>query len=336
MSDLKHKIIMDVDTGSDDAVALILAMLDDSFDLQGITAVNGNLEVKLTTENSLRMVEFCNRQDTVKVYKGADLPLVSTLLPNTPQSMAPIPRREGESVPEGLHHASHIEVPKFTIKEEDDSAVVWLINKLRHEEDKSITIVAVGPLTNIALAMRSDPRIIPKIKRIVIMGGADAYAGSSSMAAEFNVWIDPEAMEIVLQSGCDVTIVPLDATFSSYITPSDAEDIRAIGTPEADKVADLILKYGTAKMLKGRDEEELHIPIHDALALCSVRYPEVLYTKEVCCHVDTSHGIAYGETVIDKRRGVTASKPNCKFAFKADRELFVSWIKDVLTKAKER
>ena len=168
------------------------------------------------------------------------------------------------------------------------------------------------------------------------MGGADAYAGSNSMAAEFNVWIDPEAMEIVLQSGCDITIVPLDATFSSYITPSDAEEIRAIGTPEANKVADLILKYGTAKMLKGRDEEELRIPIHDALALCSVRYPEVLFTKDVCCHVDTSHGIAYGETVIDKRRGITANQPNCRFAFKADRELFVSWIKDVLMKARDR
>lgn len=336
MAELKHKIIMDVDTGSDDAVALILAMLDDTFDLVGITSVNGNLEVKLTTENSLRMVEFCGKEDTVKVYRGADLPLVSTLLPTTVQSQLPIPRREGASIPEGLHHAAHIPTPKFTIKEEDDCAVVWLINTLRAAADGEITIVAVGPLTNIALALRSDPRIISKIKEIVIMGGAAEYAGSNSMCAEFNVWIDPEALEIVLQSGCPVTIVPLDATFSAYMTPSDAEKIRAVGTPEADMLANLVLKYGTAKMLKGQNEGETHIPIHDALALCSVRYPQVLYKERVCCHTDISRGFAYGQTIIDRRKGVTAPEPNCWFSFGADRELFLSWIIDVLEKAKNK
>ena len=336
MAETKRKIIMDVDTGSDDAVALILAMLDDTFDLLGVTSVNGNLEVKLTTENTLRMVEFCGKEDEVKVYRGADLPLVSTLLPNTVQSMLPIPRREGESVPEGLHHAAHIPTPKFTIKEEDDCAVVWLINTLRHARDGEITLIPVGPLTNIALAMRSDPRIIPKIREIVIMGGANAYAGSNSMCAEFNVWVDPEALEIVLQSGCKVTLVPLDATFSAYITPSDAERIRAVGTPEADMLAGLILKYGTAKMLKGRDEGETHIPIHDALALCSVRYPEVLKKKAVCVHTDISRGFAYGQTIVDRRSGVTAPAPNCEFAFGADREKFIGWIIDVLEKAKDR
>lgn len=331
----KHKIIMDVDTGSDDAVALILAMLDDTFDLLGVTSVGGNLEVKLTTENTLRMVEFCEKQDRVGVYRGADLPLVSTLLPTTAQSQLPLPRREGVSVPEGLHHAAHIPTPKFTIKEQDDCAVVWLINTLRAAGDGEITLVAVGPLTNIALAVRADPRIVPKVKELVIMGGAEQYAGSNSMCAEFNAWVDPEALEIVLQAGFKTTLVPLDATFSAYITPSDAERIRAVGTPQADMLADLILKYGTASMLKGIDPEgETHIPIHDALALCSVRYPQVLKRKDACCHVDISGGHAYGQTILDRRRGESAPEPNCEFAFGADRELFLSWIVDVLTKAK--
>ena len=333
----RRKIIMDVDTGSDDAVALILAMLDDTFELVGVTSVNGNLEVKLTTENTLRMVEFCGKEDTVKVYRGADLPLVSTLLPTTAQSLLPVPRREGVSLPEGLHHAAHIPTPKFTIREEDDCAVVWLINTLRSAGEGEITLIAVGPLTNIALAIRSDPRIVPKIKEIIIMGGAAQYAGSNSMCAEFNVWIDPEALEIVLQAGCKTTLVPLDATFSAYITPSDAERIRTVGTAEADMLADLILKYGTASMLKGREPAgETHIPIHDALALCSARYPQVLYKEKVCCHVDISGGYAYGQTIIDRRRGATAPEPNCEFACKADRELFLSWILDVLEKAKKR
>jgi len=330
----KRKIIMDVDTGSDDAVALMLAMLDDSFDLLGITSVNGNLEVKLTTENSLRIVEFLNKQDTVKVYRGADLPLCSTLLPNTVQSMVPIPRREGDPSLATLHHASHIPTPKFTIKEEDESAVVWLIDTLLASEDGEITLIPVGPLTNIAIAMRADPRIIPKIREIVIMGGAMNRAGSKSMCAEFNVWIDPEALEIVLQSGCKVTLVPLDATFAAYITPSDAERIRAVGTDEANLLADLILKYGTASLLSSQQGEK-HIPIHDALAVCSIRYPEVLKTLHCNCHTDISMGFAYGQTIVDVRPGSTEPK-NCYFAVDADRELFISWIIDVLEKAKNK
>ena len=330
----RRKIIMDVDTGSDDAVAMILAMLDPDFDVLGFTSVNGNLEVKLTTENTLRMVEFCGKQDVIKVYRGADLPLVSTLLPNSPQSIRNFPRREGISMPEGLHHAAHIPTPTWTIKEEDDSAVVWLINTLRAADDGEITLVPVGPLTNIALAMRSDPRIIPKIREIVIMGGAMNLSGSAGYNTEFNIWVDPEAAEVVLQSGCDITLVPLDATFSAYITPGDAERIRAIGTPEADMMASLILKYGTASMLSAQEGEK-HIPIHDALALCAVKYPQVLHTITCNCHVDTSNGIAYGQTVFD-RRLADLTPPNCKFAMSADREFFIAWIVDVLEQDKAR
>ncbi len=329
----KRKIIMDVDTGSDDAVALMLAMLDDYYDLLGITTVNGNLEVKLTTENTLRMVEFLGKQDEVKVYRGADLPLVSTLLPTTPQSLLPIPRREGESIPEGLHHAAHIPTPSFTIKEQPESAMVWLIETLLASKDREITLVPVGPLTNIALAMRADPRIIPKIREIVIMGGASERAGSKSMGAEFNAWIDPEALEIVLQSGCDITIVPLDATFAAYLTEQDAQRIRDIGSPEADMVASLVLKYGTAELLAAQKEK--HIPMHDSLALCAVQFPEVLKTVECNCHTDISMGFAYGQTIIDKRPGSTTPR-NCRFALGADREMFVNWIIGILEKKTAR
>ncbi len=328
----RRKIIMDVDTGSDDAVALILAMLDDTFDLLGITSVNGNVEVKLCTENSLRMVELCGMEDKIGVYRGADLPLVSTLLPNSVQNLRGYPRREGCEENKTMHHAEHIDTPKFTIKEKDESAVVWLINTLLASKDKEITLIPVGPLTNIALAMRSDPRIIPKIKEIVIMGGANKYTGGYSSASEFNVWVDPEACEVVLQSGCKITMVPLDATFSAYISDKDVEDIRAIGGLVAETVADLILKYGTASFLA--DQEEVQIPIHDALAVCAVRYPEVLNTQFCNVHTDISGGFAYGATLIDKRTPSLAEKPNCHFAHSANRELFVSWIKETLKNAK--
>ena len=322
MSD-KRKIIMDVDTGSDDAVALILAMLDEDLDLLGITSVNGNLEVKLTTENSLRMVEFLGLQDKIKVYKGADLPLVSTLLPTTPQSEWPIPVRE-ENAPKELHHASHIPTPTFTTHEDDMSAALWLIKTLRAAEDGEITLVPVGPLTNIAIAMRADPRIIPKIREIFIMGGG--IRGNMNPVAEFNVWVDPEALEIVLQSGCRITMVSL--------TVADAERIRSIGTEPAKMAADLILKYGTAAYLAG-EGENVQIPIHDALAVCSVLHPEVLETIDCSVHTDISRGWAYGETLID-RRMVGRYPDNAKFAIGADRKMFVDWIIDVLEKDKAR
>ena len=329
----KRKIIMDVDTGSDDAVALILAMTDPFYDLLGITSVNGNLEVKLTTENSLRIVEFMGKQDTVKVYKGADLPICSTLLPTTPQSLAPIPRREGSSIPEGLHHAAHIPTPSYTIREEEESAVEWLVETLLAADDGEITLVPVGPLTNIALAMRADPRILPKIREIVIMGGTAYRAGSKSMTAEFNIWIDPEALGIVLQSGCRITMVSLDATFAAYITTADAERIRSIGTKEADMVANLILKYGTNAMLA--EEKEKHIPIHDALALYTVQCPEVLDAIETNVHCDISGGFAYGQTIVD-RRDKRNNEDNCRFALGADREMFVGWIIRTLEDARDR
>ncbi len=323
----KRKIIMDVDTGSDDAVALMMAMLDPRIDLLGVTTVNGNLEVKLTTENTLRMVEFMGRQDSVKVYRGADLPLVSTLLPNTEQSMHPIPMRE-EKVPAGLHHATHIPTPSFTIKEQPESAAVWLIKTLLASEDGEITLVPVGPLTNIAIAMRADPRIIPKIREIIIMGGGTE--GNITPCAEYNVWVDPEAMEIVLQSGCPITLCSLDSTHAGYLTKQDAEEIRAIGTPKAAMAADLILKYGAGGDLSHEGAEVQRIPIHDALAVCSVVYPQVLKVKECNCHTDISKGFGYGQTMMDRREG-QYEPHNCRFGVGADRELFRSWIIDLLT-----
>lgn len=327
----KTKIIMDVDTGSDDAVALTLAMLSEDIDLLGITTVNGNLEVRLTTENTLRMVELLGKQDTVKVYRGAEYPLVSTLIPTTQQAQLPLPRWE-HTCPEGLHHATHIPTPSFTLHEEKMSAALWLVKTLRKAKDGEITLVPVGPLTNIAVALRSDPRIIPKIKEIVIMGGGTF--GNMTPVAEFNVWADPEAMEIVLSSGCPIRVVSLNSTHAGYITTEDAERIREIGTVPAQFVADLILKYGTAAYLKANGESVAKIPIHDALAVCAVVHPEVLETIDCSVHCDISRGFAYGETLID-RRMVGRYPDNAKFGIGANRELFVNWIMEVLEKDKE-
>lgn len=332
----KQKIIMDVDTGSDDAIALVMAMLDEHLDCLGITAVNGNVEVKLTTDNSLRVVECCDKQGEVKVYKGCDLPIASTLMPWTAQSLRPFPTREGTRKGQTVVHGDHLPLPAPTIKEEKDSAVVWLINTLLNS-DGDIILVPVGPMTNIAVAMRADPRIIPKIKRIVLMGGGDRV-NNSSPAAEFNIWADPEALEIVLQSGCDITMVPLDATHQAFMTAEDAAEIRQIGTKPANLVADLIESRIAGYGVSDADmKEKKAAPIHDALALCSILHPDCLTDViDVNCHCDISRGYAYGETIIDRRIRVNPEPINVHFAQGANSKVFTDWIKDVLKKDKAR
>ena len=328
----KRKIIMDVDTGSDDAIALVLAMLSEDFDVLGICAVNGNVEVKLTTDNSLRVVECCDKQGIVPVFKGCEYPMTSTLLP---WRKTRIPIREGVRKTTEVVHPDHLPLPAPIIKEEKDSAVVWLINTLLAAEDGEITLVPVGPMTNIGVAMRADPRIIPKIKEIMIMGGGH-LVNNSSPAAEFNIWVDPESMEIILQSGCKVTMVPLDATHQAYITVEEAKKIRAIGTKPAILVADLVEQrtLGYGKM----DAEMLAIggaPIHDALAVCALVHPDVLKdVRHVNCHVDISGGFADGQTIIDRRIRVNPEPLNCYFALGADKNMFYNWVVDVLEKDK--
>jgi inosine-uridine nucleoside N-ribohydrolase len=331
----KRKIIMDVDTGCDDAVALVMAMLDDHFDLLGITAVNGNVEVKLTTNNSLRCVEACDKQGKVKVYKGCDLPIASTLMPWTAQSLRPFPTREGTRNNALAVHPDELPLPKPTIKEERDSAVVFLINTLLNAEDGEITLVPVGPLTNIAVAMRADPRIMPKIKEIMIMGGGHEV-NNSSPAAEFNVWADPEAMEIVLQSGCKITMVPLDATHICYVTLEEGEEIRKIGTKPAILVSDLIRQRVIGYAQNDAEMRDLKAaPLHDALAVCALVHPECLKDVFHCnCHTDISRGFGYGETIIDKRIRVKPEPKNCYFALGSDKDVFVKWMTDVLKKDK--
>lgn len=337
MPENKRKIIMDVDTGTDDAVALVMSMLCEDFDLLGICSVNGNLEVKLTTDNSLRVVECCEKQEEIKVYKGCEYPLFSTLSPFSAQSRFPIPRREGKNQYEYAIHSDHLPLPEPTIKEEKDAAVVWLINTLLNSEDGEITLIPVGPMTNIAAAMRVDPRIIPKIREIVLMGGS-LRTHNASPVAEFNIWVDPEAMEILLQSGCKITMVPLDATHSACISKEQADKFAALGTKPSKLVSDIICERIAGYAKRDPVMAKLQItPLHDALAVCYVLHPEVITEIIECtCHVDISEGRAYGQTVIDLRGKLNQEPHNCNFALKADKEFFFNWMYEVLEKDKQK
>ncbi len=320
----KEKIILDVDTGSDDAVAIVAAILSDEFELLGITTVGGNSELKNTTDNTLRVVEACGRP--VPVARGSALPLASTLVPWGIQGMT-LPHYEKTDTSFGSFHPDHLPLPEPTIKPEPDCAVIWLINTLLSMPDHSVTLVPVGPETNIALALRADERIKQKIKRIVLMGGTHDVC-YPTQAAEFNIWADPEAAEILLSSGLDVTMVSLDATAGALLNRTQAAAIRALNTLPARFVADMIDQRLDAS------KDSAGGALHDPLAVCAVTHPEVLTDIwDTSCHIDLGRGYAYGEAMLGRNYMQVNGEnlpANCHYARKADGQFFFDWLYGIL------
>ena len=333
---VKEKIIMDVDTGTDDAVALVMALLGEEYELLGISAVNGNVELRCTADNSQRVVECCGKEESVKVYAGADMPLVCTLDPQSAQARYPLPIRESYGEVDNMMHGFHLPLPEAKHPYEKRSSIFWMAETLLQAGEKEISLVPTGPLTNIALLLRTVPEVIPHIKRVVLMGGGHFIANASS-AAEFNIWADPEAAEILLQSGLDITFVPLDATHQALISAEEAEEIAAIGTAPAKLVSAVIKERIARYSRRDRDMAEYGAaPVHDALALCALTHPEVLKDVRECdCHVDIGRGISYGRTVFDLRERVQPEAPNCRVALGADKDFFYQWILGILKLGKE-
>ena len=336
---LKEKIILDVDTGSDDAVAIICALLCEEIDLLGITTVGGNVELKNTTENTLRVLELCEKTEFVEVHMGSELPLASTLVPWGIQGMT-LPHFEIAADSSIKVHPDLLPLPKSKGKIMEPRAAIWLIQKLLSMPDHSVTLVPVGPLTNIALAIRTDERILSKISKVVMMGGThNTYA--PTQGAEFNVWVDPEAAEILLTSGLDITMVSLDATSDAFLSHEQAERIRSIGSRPAVFVADMIdQRLLASRTTLGKTGGKIvGAALHDPLAVCAAVHPEVLTDIwHTSCHIDLGRGFAYGETVLgrnymeirDENGNLIDLPPNCKFARKADSGLFFDWLYGIL------
>lgn len=316
---MAERVILDVDTGSDDAIAIMAAMLARDIELLGITTVNGNRNVDITTENTLRVMDLLD--EDIPVYKGCHLPMVSTLLKGRRDN---IPFRGPENKEEDVH-GDYLPAPEAHSKPQSEHAVLWLVNTLKSASEK-ITLIFVGPLTNLAMALRIAPQITANIKEIIIMGGGYLVNNITS-SAEFNFWVDPEAAKIVMDCGAPIRLVPLDATHAGYITAKEAEEIRAIGTPAAELCADLILKrldgYRKFQPLDASDG----VPIHDALAVCALLNPDVL-TELMDVHVDISFspGITDGMSLCDVGHRKKDCKPNAAVAQSANREMFVEML----------
>ena len=326
----KKKIILDVDTGSDDAIAIMTAVLSDELDVLGITTVNGNRPVMNTTENTLRVLDLL--KSDIPVYRGCEEPMVAGLMPERQLFKKSNDKKELGGKTVTYHYEFLEELPPSVSKAQDISAVQYLIKAL-NDSDGDITIIAVGPLTNLGVAMRADPGIINKIKKLIIMGGGCRQTNTTS-AAEFNIWKDPEAAQIVLTSGCEILLVPLDATHRAYVDSEESMKLRQIGTPVGIATADLLDARIQAYDLMQPIECAPYgsTPPHDALAVCAAIDETVLRDVRLCrVDVDCGGSWADGMTIVDPRV-LTDQPENVHVAFNADREKFVSMLFDILGK----
>jgi len=307
-----QQLILDVDTGTDDAVALMLAALHPELELIGATTVNGNVPVEYCTENSLRVFDHIGIP--VPVYEGVARPIA--------RHDFPIPRGSIQS--SGAVHGQYLPIPESRSRKQATGAVEFLVETYR-AATQPIILVPVGPLSNIATAFTVEPRMRDLVPELVIMGGANRY-GNVTPRAEFNIWGDPEAAHIVLTSGvARITLVPLDATHKALVSLDDCARLRALGTPAGDAAASF-----TERRIQGYDSTQpmarLHAaPVHDALAVASIVDPAVISTRFLHVDVETHGTLTVGETVVDTNLRGTG-EPNVHVALDADEARFVSML----------
>lgn len=307
---MPQKIILDVDPGRDDTLALMVAALHPAFDLLGVTTVNGNRPVHECTENTLRVFDYIGVQ--VPVYEGCALPLVATM---TSGRKPDIPRQGNSAV-----HGDYLDLPPATSRKQRLHAVDFVISSLLASEG-DIILVPVGPLTNIAMAIKKEPRILPKIKELVIMGGGHE-AVNTGPAAEWNIWVDPEAARIVLNCGRPIRLVPLDATHRALLSRREAAALRNVGTPASKAAAMFIDQLIDAHKTYQQMDRPDTAPMHDVLCLIAMIEPSVIATEYLFVDVETNGGINDGRTVCDRGRRSLQS-PNVHVALNADEPRFV-------------
>ena len=302
-------IILDVDPGHDDAVAILMAAASPAIDLLAVTCVAGNAPLDRTQENARKVLTVAGIGD-VPVAAGLDRPLVRPLV-----TAAHVHGSTGLDGPE---------LPAPTV-ELDPRHAVDLIVELALAAPRPLTLIPTGPLSNIAMALRRAPRLAEQVERIVLMGGSIAE-GNITPSAEFNIYVDPEAAHIVFTSGIPITMVGLDVTHQALVRPADVAAIRAMGTPVAAMVAGL-LDYDARfhQQRYGWDGA----PLHDPCCVAALIRPGLITTKPMDVQIETVSPLTLGRTVCDVW-GVTGRAPNADVGVSIDRQGFIDVLMDCL------
>ena len=299
-----RKIIIDTDPGQDDAVAILLAFASsDEIEVLGITAVAGNVLLKLTQKNARIVCELAGRRDA-RVFAGCDAPLSRPLV-----------------TAEHVHGKSGLDgpvMPDPTMPLQDAHAVDFLVDTIRTEPEGSITLCALGPLTNIASALIRDHTIAPRIAEIVLMGGAYFEVGNITPAAEFNIYVDPEAADIVFKAGIPLTVMPLDVTHKALTTRPRIEAFRALGNEAGRVVAEWTDFFERFDMEKYGSEGA---PLHDPCVIAYLLRPELFSGRHINVEIETVSDLTRGMTVADWWR-VSGREANATFIGDVDADGF--------------
>ena len=301
---MKTRLLIDTDTASDDAVALVMAAMDKRFTIEAVTVVAGNVPVDQGVQNAMYTLQLCD--NSAPVYRGAAKPLMRDL--------------ETATFVHGEDGMGDIGLPVSGFEPEPAHAIdiiVDTVNRYPHE----VTIITLGPLTNMALALLKDPSIAEKTPALVVMGGTGQGPGNISPVAEFNIWVDPEAAKIVFDSGIPITMVGWDISKTyAVFEPADIKNVKAIDTRLAHFCMDIqktLLDFSLNEL--GLNGFSLPDPIAMAVAL----NPEIVtHSEHLYVTVETESQLCRGQTVVD-HIGVTGLSPNTKVVLEVSRKGFI-------------
>ena len=311
---MAEPVIIDCDPGHDDALALLLAAGDPRLRLLGVTTVAGNQTLDKTTRNALRILALAGAVD-VPVAAGSDRPLVGEL-----------------TVAEDIHGSSGLDGPELDgpdldvpVGEVAGVHAVELMRRLIIGGDAPVTLIATGPLTNVALLLRSHPEVVPRVRRVVFMGGS-TERGNTTPYGEFNIVTDPEAADIVLRSGLPTTMIGLNVTHQALATDEVIAEFRGMGTRLGVICAELMTFFAsTYRRVFGFE----HPPVHDPIAVAAVLEPAMVRTVAVPVAVELAGAYTRGATVVDLHRR-TGNAPNADVAVGLDVDAFWRLLMDAV------
>lgn len=309
-----RQIIIDTDPGQDDAVAILFALAcPETLDVLALTCVAGNVPLALTTRNARMICELAGRSD-LPVFAGCDSPLGRELV-----TAEHVHGRSGLDGPD---------LPEPAMPLQDRHAVDFIIETLRTRPSGTVTLVPIGPLTNIATAFTKAPDIIERVQDIVLMGGAHAAHGNVTPAAEFNIHVDPAAAACVFGAGAPLTVLPLDVTHKALVTPARNAAFRAIGTRIGDAVGALTGFYE-------RYHPERHgadgAPLHDPCTIGWLLQPDLFSARRVNVEIETGSELTMGMTVVDWW-GVTDRPANTTFVHDINAQAFFDLLTERLAR----
>ena len=305
----KRPFIIDCDTGTDDAIAIVAALYCPEIRVKAITSVNGNVPHKYTSWNNLNLVEYLGKD--IPVAKGAVKPIIGPFV------------EEGNA--SGVHGSTglgDLELP-VAKREFDKRIASELIYEMAVEEKGELELLVIGPMTNIAIALLQHEDLPGLIKHIWFMGGA-ARGGNVTPTAEFNKWVDPEAAHVVLRSGIPMTMVGLDVTEKAAMIEEDAAELHNVDTP-AGRVVTHLLEFMVHRRKTGSEAALMH----DALALASAVFPQCLKCEDCFVDVECRGTYSYGHTFVDRRKQ-TGKTPNVSVALEIDTPMFRKWLVEMV------